>query len=129
MDCSPIDITLNGQTTSIGIVLNYTCKNIWLDINYAPPEAIYKRDRFTITDDFTYTLASNYFIDKIVFKSDTALTARIGTTDGGDEVYLENDIDPDTWYSVGKDVFGLQNLYFTGFSSAETIVNIYKRKL
>lgn len=102
----------------------------WLWLKSISVEGSY-RDRFTVDEDFEYELADGYKIDEICMKSSVAENRKIGLTDGGDEVMMEDPVGEDVWYSVTKKVFadgGDVTLYFR-LISASTVIIIYSSKL
>ena len=85
----------------------------------------------SLDENGTYELEDGSMIDKILLKPTTADTIKVGTTAGGDEIMMEEELEPNKWKSITMDIFAdgaALTIYFTGITEQTTII-IYKRKL
>lgn len=123
-----------GQTSFIKVrALNDSTIVIGLDTLVIRGNNPNLEDRFTITDDFTYTLPAGFAIESISVRSSIADQAgvKIGITDGGDEIDAFNPLPLNQYYSVlsyTNSAGTALPIYFTGIT-ASTDVIVYKKKL
>jgi len=88
------------------------------------------KDSFNIDANYVYNLDASMKIDQIVLKPSVDQTAKIGFTDGGEDVLMEEIISAGTRKSISIQIFGDENpsIYFNGFN-ASTEVTVYKSKI
>lgn len=89
------------------------------------------KDTAIVEEDYDYVLSDGYMIEKILVKATDTPTLKIGTSDGGEEVMLEDDLEAGVWKEINNTVIadgGDQTIYFTGITDVTSII-IYKKKL
>jgi hypothetical protein len=89
------------------------------------------RDKFTINANHTYQLVDGYMLDKIMIKPTVDQMAKVGLTNGGDEIMAQDNLLSGQWKTVQYDVVAdgaNKPIYFTGFDHNTTII-VFKRKI
>jgi len=101
----------------------------WLWVLICDFQASGLKDQFAIAEDDSYTIEAGFMIDKILIKPVGIITAKVGLTNGGEEIMEANVLPANKWYSINRDIMTTNtdiNIYFTGITAGTTVI-IYKR--
>jgi hypothetical protein len=83
------------------------------------------REKLTATTDLDYTLLGGLMAFKFLFNPTEAMTIKMGTTNGGEEIMPATDLEANKWYSFSYDVLtdgSDVHVYINGITNTITII-------